>query len=49
MTIFSVSDSAQLVAAFNAAQGGDRIELAPGLYNSTRLINRQFATDITIT
>ena len=49
MTIFSVSDSAQLVAAFNAAQGGDRIELAAGFYGYTKLVNRHFASDITIT
>ncbi|MEV8468171.1 right-handed parallel beta-helix repeat-containing protein [Fluviibacterium sp. DFM31] len=48
MTTFQVTTAAGLVAAFQSAADGDRIELAAGDYSAVVLKNRAFAQDITI-
>ncbi|MGD1924833.1 MAG: right-handed parallel beta-helix repeat-containing protein [Paracoccaceae bacterium] len=47
--IWTVTNSDELSAAFGLAQGGDRIELTPGVYDSVHLKNQAFTTDVVIT
>ena len=49
MTIFNVSTAAALNSALTQVQDGDRIRLAPGKYDTLRLADRDFSTDVTIT
>ncbi|MEM9059696.1 MAG: right-handed parallel beta-helix repeat-containing protein [Pseudomonadota bacterium] len=46
--IWTVTNSDELSVVFKAAQSGDRIELAPGTYNSAHLKSRDFPTEVVI-
>lgn len=49
MTVFSVTNSAQLQSALVAARGGDTISLRSGNYGDVNIVGRNYASAVTIT
>ena len=48
MTIFSVTNAAQLQTAFASAIGGDTVVLAAGNYGNVSIHNRNYASNVTV-